>query len=98
MFRQFTVGGELAAESRQQRRLTVLIVNIEGIVAGNRLRRVGFIVAQRTHAGVSPDDIVARQRLFKVRVVDVQQVVDLFIIDRHLFWIAVVLDVGGTDN
>ncbi len=72
-------------------------MDIQGVVAGNRLRRVRFIVAQRTDAGVGPDDIVAGQRLFEVRVIGVQQIVDLVVIDRHFLRVAIVLNVGGTD-
>ncbi len=73
MLGQFAIGGQLAAEDGQQRRLTVFIVNIQGIVAGNGLRRIRLVVAQRTDAGVGPDDIVPAEGLFKVRVIDVQQ-------------------------
>jgi hypothetical protein len=72
-------------------------MNIQRVVAGDRLRRVRLVVAQRTHAGVGPDDIV-RERSFKVRVIDVQQVVDLVVVDRHRFRIAFILNVGGADD
>ncbi|MNP14877.1 hypothetical protein D3C76_1072150 [compost metagenome] len=38
MLSQLAIGGELAAKHRQQRRLAVVIVNIEGVVAGDGLR------------------------------------------------------------
>ena len=98
MLGQFAIGGQLAAEDGQQRRLTVLIVNIQGIVAGNGLRRIRLVVAQRTDAGVGPDDIVPAEGLFKVRVIDVQQIVDLFIINGHRFRIALILDVRRADD
>ena len=31
-------------------------------------------------------------------VIDVQQIVNLFVIDRHRFWIAFIFDVGGADD
>lgn len=65
MLGQLAIGGQLAAKDRQQRRLPIIIMDIKRVIAGDRLRRVGFIVAQRAHAGVGPDDIVPRERLLK---------------------------------
>ncbi len=98
MLGQFAIGGQLPAEDGEQRRLAVLIVNIQRVVAGDRLRRIRLVVAQRTDAGVGPDDIVLAEGLFKVRVIDVQQVINLFIINGHRFRIALILDVRRADD
>ena len=93
MLGQLAIGGQLPAEDGEQRRLAVLIVNIQRVVAGDRLRRIRLVITQRTDAGVGPDDIVPAESLFKVRVIDVQQVINLFIINGYRFRIALILDV-----
>ncbi|MNP23452.1 hypothetical protein D3C76_1161620 [compost metagenome] len=73
-------------------------MHVQRVVAGDRLRRVRFVVAQRTHAGVSPDDIVTAQLFLEVVVIHFQQVVDFVIVNLHVFRIAVVFHVGGADD
>lgn len=65
MFCQFSVGGQLTAEYRQQRCFAVFIMDIKGVITGNSLRRVGLIITQRTHTGVGPDDIVTAKLFLK---------------------------------
>ncbi|MNP04087.1 hypothetical protein D3C76_959920 [compost metagenome] len=73
-------------------------MNIERIVTGDRLRGIGFIVAQRTHAGVSPDHVIAPQLFLEVRVINFQQIADFTLVDFDVLRIAFVLHVGGADD
>ncbi len=98
VFCQLTVGGELAAKHRQQRRFAVVVMDIQRIVAGDRLRRIRLVVTQRAHAGVGPDDIFTSELFLKVAVVDLQQIANLAFVDFDVFRIAVVLHVGGANN
>ena len=98
MFCQFSVGGQLTAEYRQQRCFAVFIMDIKGVITGNGLRRVGLIITQRTHTGVGPDDIVTAKLFFKVRVIHFQQIVDFTLFNLHRFRIAFILYVGGADD
>ncbi|MNN80391.1 hypothetical protein D3C81_1971190 [compost metagenome] len=73
-------------------------MDIQRIIAGNSLRRVGLVIAQRAYARVGPDDILAAQLFLKVCVVDLQQIIDFAVVNFHCFRIAFVFDVGGADN
>ncbi len=95
---ELTIGGELAAKDRQQRGFTVVIVNIQRVIAGDGLRRIGLVIAQRAHAGVGPDDIFTGELLFEVAVVDLQQIANFALVDLNVFRIALVLHVGGADD
>src|SRR5205085_6811500 len=51
------VGGDLAAEDRQQRRAAGVVVHLEHVVARD-LRGIGrAVVVERAHAGIAGDDI-----------------------------------------
>lgn len=48
--------------------------------------------------GVGLDDIVLVEGFFKVCVIDVQQIVDFFIINGYCFWIVFIFDVCCVDD
>ncbi len=98
VFGQLTVGRQLTTKDRQQRRFAVFVVDIQRVITGDSLRRVGLVIAQRTYARVGPDDIVTAQLFLKVRVVDLQQVIDFTLINFYRFRVAFVFDVSRPDD
>ncbi len=95
---QLAVGGELAAEHRQQRRAIGFAGQFQRVVARHRLRRIGLVVAQRAHPGVGPDHVFGGDLAGEVGVDHLAQVVDLGVADLGFAWAALVLHVGGANQ
>ena len=94
---QPAIGGDLAAEDRQQRR-AARRVELEHVVAGRRLGLAGAVVVERAHAGEGPDHVGRRHRLGEICADRVAEIGDLLRRRLHLRRIAVVIAVGGADQ
>ena len=57
VFGELAIGGDLAAEDREQRRIAI---DIEDIVAGHGRWVGGVVVIERAHAGEVVHDVLAR--------------------------------------
>ncbi len=97
-FGELAIGGQFAAEYREQRSLTSAIAERQRVVAGDRRGLVGLVIAKRSDPSIAVADIGATQLMLEVRVDDGQQVVDFFVGDLHPRRVAVVLMVGGADQ
>ncbi len=97
-FGELAIGGQLAAEHREQRPIAGAIAECERVVAGDRRGLVGLVIAKRPDACIAVADVGAAQLMLEVRVDDGQQVIDLLVGDPYLCRIAVVLVVGGADQ
>ena len=98
MLGQAPVGGDLAAEYIEQRRLAFRRVGLQHIIARGLLRLRGTIIIERTHAGIGPDDMLALDRLDEIFAGGGAEIIDLGIADFHLGRIAVIVLIGGADE
>jgi|GEM_PF-3934890 len=97
-FGQLAIGGQLAAEHRQQWRVVRLTRELEGVVTGNRRWLARLVIAQRAYPGIAMADVGALQRALEMLVHHSQEVVDLLLGDANLRRVAVVFAVGGADQ
>ena len=98
-FRQLAVSGQLAAEHRQQRRLTLrLPAQGKGIITRHSRRIIRLIIAQRAHPRKGAKDISSRQLPFKMVIADIQQIHHFFLGYLNLIRIAQIFFVGRADE
>ena len=92
------VGGDLAAEHRQQRRLRIRDIEHQRVVAGDG-RWVGLaIVVQRPHAGIRPHHVGGRDRFRQVTIRRPAKIIDLFRSNGRGAGQIVDFDVGRADQ
>ena len=77
MLGQSPVGGDLAAEHREQRRRADRAIDFEMVVARHRRGIVVAVVEQRAHAGIGPHHVFRPYRLLHVVAGDVAEIGDL---------------------
>ncbi len=95
---QLAVGGDLAAEGRQQRGFLLVAIQLEHVVAGHG-RGVGrVVVIERSDAGEARQDVGARQLRLEVAIEDAEQIGDLGLVGGNLLRRTVIGDVGGADQ
>ena len=76
----------------------MFIGQLQGVIPGHCLWRAGFIITQRTHAGVAPDHIVRGDLMDEVLVHHIAQILHLLIIDADRAQIALVFQIGGANQ
>ena len=96
MFGQLAVGGDLAAEYRQQRR--AIGIQFQRVVAGDAAGVGRIVVQQRAHAGVGGHHVGRADLLREVAVAHLAQVGHFVAIDGYLRGVAVVFHVGGANQ
>src|SRR5439155_26527261 len=98
VFGKLAVGGDLAAEHRQKRRLAGVAVDVQDIVAGNRGRIGGIIVIEGPDPGKGLHDIAAPELPLAVAIDHGKEIIDFAIVDGDVFWSAFIRNVGGADE
>ena len=98
LFRQAPVGGDLAAENRQHRCLTLLGLQLKAVITRDGGRVGDFLFQQRPHAGICPDHLCRGYRDFEIAVHRLAQVSDFLFRYLNLARIAAVLDIGSADQ
>ena len=76
------IGGDLAAEHRQERRRACRGIELQNVVAGRLLRLGGAVIVERPDAGIGPADPVrARPGLRKYSLTGAEKIVGLALAD-----------------
>ena len=92
------VGGDLAAEHRQQRGASGRGVKFQRIVAGRRVGGTGAVVVERTDAGETPHDIARHDRPGEIEGDGVAQIGNLLGRRHHGRRVPREVAIGGADQ
>lgn len=98
MLRKPARSGELTAKDVDQRRCALRCIFLQDVIAGCFLRLARTIIIERTHAGISPDDILKAHRLLEILTGTRAEIIGFFIADRDLGRIAMIVLIGGTNQ
>ena len=98
LLREAAIGGHLAAEHRQERRLAVGGVEFEHVVARRLLRPRRAVVVERPQARIGPDDGVLAERRAEIVADRGDEIGDLGIVGGDVRGIAVEILVRGADQ
>ena len=97
-FGEAPVGRQLAAEDRQERRLSGRLRQFDSIVARDARCARRRVVPERPHAGVRPAHVAGGDRALEVAVDRVAQIADLVVGDAHVRRVAGERHVGRADQ